>query len=134
MDRQVKQLLNMQKATFDNIMNTAIALWNQAEGAMGTFINMAVWIPEDGKRTLSQWVESGKTGLETFKNAADEAYSKVLSEKEMGGEKPQAEASEFESSQKYPVGKVEDPKRKVKPAKSGPLFEVPRSKIEDYAA
>ncbi len=107
MDQQIKKLINMQKVTFDNIMDTAIVIWNQAEGAMGAFINMAFYVPEDRKRTLLQWVESGRTGLETFKNAADEAYSKVLSETQVGGQIP-----------------------KVKPPKQRQRFEVPGTRGE----
>ncbi len=112
MDQQIKKLINMQKVTFDNIMDATIAVWNQAEGAMGAFINMAFYVPEDRKRTLLQWVESGRTGLETFKNAADEAYSKVLSETQVG---------EAQVGGQIP---------KVKPPKQRQRFEVPGTRGE----
>jgi hypothetical protein len=79
MDQQsmAKQMIELQKTTFDNMMNNMIIFWNQTGTLMSACLNMAVWLPEDGKKTLMGLIESGKNGCENFKNAFDSGYSKM---------------------------------------------------------
>jgi uncharacterized coiled-coil DUF342 family protein len=34
-------------------------------------------LPEEGKKTLNEWVQAYKTGREQFKKAVDESFGKV---------------------------------------------------------
>ncbi len=73
------QFIELQKSTFDNMMSSAILVWNQTESALSTFLDHSPWVPEDGKKALLGLVESGITGLENFKNTVDENYTCVSS-------------------------------------------------------
>ncbi len=72
-----KQMLDLQKSAFDNLMSSTIMLWNQTGSAMNTLLNLSPWVPEDGKKALLGLVEGGITGLENFKNVVDESYSNM---------------------------------------------------------
>ncbi len=72
-----KQMLDLQKSAFDNLMSSTIMLWNQTGSAMNTLLNLSPWVPEDGKKALLGFVEGGITGLENFKSVIDESYSNL---------------------------------------------------------
>ncbi len=74
-----KQMIDLQKSTFDNMMSSAITLWNQTESTLDTFLSLSPWFPEDGKKALLELIESGIAGLENFKNTVDENYTCVSS-------------------------------------------------------
>ena len=77
MDQQIiaKQMIDMQKTAFENMMSSTITFWDQTGTAMKEFLNLATWLPEDGKKVLMGWVEGGRNGLENLKDAVDNGYS-----------------------------------------------------------
>jgi hypothetical protein len=44
---------------------------------VGTFLQQATWIPEEGRKAIENWMQSYKKGCEDFKKLADENYQKV---------------------------------------------------------
>ncbi len=72
-----KQMLDLQRSAFDNMINSTIMVWNQTESAMNTLLNLSPWLPQDGKKALLGWIEGGITGLENLKNVVDESYSNL---------------------------------------------------------
>ncbi len=72
-----KQMIDLQKSAFDNMMSNTIMLWNQTESALNTFLNMSPWVPENGRKALLGLVEGGISGLQNFKNVVDEGYSNI---------------------------------------------------------
>ncbi|MFZ0930103.1 MAG: hypothetical protein WAN11_15970 [Syntrophobacteraceae bacterium] len=79
MDQQsmAKQMIDLQRTAFDNMMGNTIMFWNQAGTMMNAFLDLAAWLPEDRKKALREWGEMGKTGLENFKNVVDDGYSNL---------------------------------------------------------
>ncbi|HDP25392.1 MAG TPA: hypothetical protein ENN34_08100 [Deltaproteobacteria bacterium] len=73
----VKQMISMQKTTFDSSFGTMVMLQDQAEKMVKTVLEQAPWITADGRKALDQWVNSFKKGREDFKNSVDEGYQKV---------------------------------------------------------
>ncbi|MDT8273793.1 MAG: hypothetical protein RRA35_11450 [Desulfomonilia bacterium] len=73
----VKQMISMQKTTFDSSFGTMVMLQDQAEKMVKTVLEQAPWITADGRKALDQWVSSFKKGREDFKNSVDEGYQKV---------------------------------------------------------
>ncbi|MGC9324761.1 MAG: hypothetical protein ACP5G0_08465 [Desulfomonilia bacterium] len=75
--QMVKQMMDFHKTTFNNSFNAMVMLQDQAEKMVGTFMDQATWIPEDGKKVLNQWVSTYKKAREDFKKAVDENFKRV---------------------------------------------------------
>ncbi len=73
----VKQMVDFNKATFDNTFNALIMLQEQAERMANTMLEQANWMPEEGRKAISDWVGAYKNGRTEFKGAVDESFSKV---------------------------------------------------------
>lgn len=72
-----KQMIDFNKTTFDNSFSMMVMLQEQMEKTVSTFIEQSTWLPEDGRKVLSEWVSTYKKGREDFKKAVDESYKKV---------------------------------------------------------
>lgn len=72
-----KQMIDFQKATFDNSFNAMNSLQEQNEKLVQVFLDQASWLPEEGKKAVKNWVEAYKEGRERFKKAVEENYQKV---------------------------------------------------------
>ncbi|MGD8540953.1 MAG: hypothetical protein PVI27_13490 [Desulfobacteraceae bacterium] len=75
----LKQMIDFNKATFDNTFNAMVMLQEQAERAANTLLEQANWLPEDGKKAINEWVKAYKKGREDFKKVVDENFQKVES-------------------------------------------------------
>ena len=75
--QMAKQMLQFNKTAFDNTFNAMTMVYDQNEKMVGTFLQQASWLPEDGRKAISDWMESYKKGGENFKNLVDENYQKV---------------------------------------------------------
>jgi len=75
----LKQMIDFNKATFDNTFNAMVMLQEQSERAANTLMEQATWLPEDGKKAINEWVKAYKKGREDFKKVVDENFQKVLS-------------------------------------------------------
>ena len=72
-----KQMIDFQKATFDNTFSAMILLQEQAEGMANTLLDQATWMPEEGKKAINNWVGAYKKGREDFKKGVDESFKRV---------------------------------------------------------
>jgi hypothetical protein len=75
--KMAKQMIDFQKATFDNTFNAMVLLQEQTERMVQTMMEQATFIPEEGKKMLGEWVQTYKKGREEFKKAVDDSFSKV---------------------------------------------------------
>lgn len=73
-----KQMIDFQKATFNNTFNAMVMLQDHTEKVANTLIEQATWFPEEGKRIISQWNENFKKGRNEVKTAMDDNYSKMV--------------------------------------------------------
>jgi hypothetical protein len=73
-----KQMIEFNKTTFDSSFNAMVVLQDQAEKMVSSFLEKATWFPEEGKKAVNDWVNTYKKGRESFKNAYDENYKKVI--------------------------------------------------------
>jgi polyhydroxyalkanoate synthesis regulator phasin len=73
----VKQMVDFNKATFDNTFNALIMLQEQAERMANTMLEQANWMPEEGRKAISDWVGAYKKGRTEFKGMVDESFAKV---------------------------------------------------------
>ena len=73
----MKQMIDFNKATFDNSFNAMVMLQGQTEKMVNTFIGQATWLPEEGKKVINEWIKAYGKGSEDFKNAVEENFKKV---------------------------------------------------------
>ncbi len=73
----LKQMIDFNKAAFDNTFNALVMLQDQAESSSNTLLAQATWLPKEGKKAIDEWVKTCKTGRETFKKSVDESFKKV---------------------------------------------------------
>jgi hypothetical protein len=72
-----KQMINLQKATFDNGFGTMVMLQEQTERAVNMVLQQAVWFPEEGKKVLGEWTKVYKQGRDDFRKAVNENFKKA---------------------------------------------------------
>jgi hypothetical protein len=72
-----KQMIDFQKTTFDNTFSAMVMMQEQTERMANTILEQAAWMPEEGKKAVSDWVKAYKKGREDFKKAVDENFKKV---------------------------------------------------------
>ena len=73
----LKQMLDFNKNAFDNTFNAMVMLQEQTERAAGTVIDQATWLPEEGRKAITDWVDAYKKGREDLKILVDENFKKV---------------------------------------------------------
>jgi hypothetical protein len=72
-----KQLIDFQKSTFDNSFNAMVMLQEQTERMVNMGLEHATWLPEEGRRVITEWIKAYKKGRDDFKNLVDENFKKV---------------------------------------------------------
>ncbi len=72
-----KQMIDFNKATFDNSFNAMVMLQEQTERMADQLMSQAAWLPEDGKKAIGDWVNAYKTGRADFKKNVDDSFEKV---------------------------------------------------------
>jgi hypothetical protein len=73
----LKQFVQFNKTTFDNAFKAMKLAQEQGEKMVNSLLDQATWIPEDGKKTITEWVKAYKKGVDDFRNTVDEQYKKV---------------------------------------------------------
>jgi len=77
MEKIAKQMIDFQKSTFDNAFSAGVMLQDQAEQVLSTTIQQNLWIPEEGKRAVDQWLQALKAGRADFKEIVDDSFKNV---------------------------------------------------------
>jgi polyhydroxyalkanoate synthesis regulator phasin len=72
-----KQMIEFNKASFNNAYTAMVTFQEQSERMARTFIDQASWLPEEGKKILDEWLKALKTGREEYKKTVDESFQKV---------------------------------------------------------
>ena len=76
-EKFAKQMIDFQKATFDNTFTAVTMLQDQAERMVNTVIDQATWLPEESRRVIDEMVGAYKKGRTDFKGAIDENFEKM---------------------------------------------------------
>jgi hypothetical protein len=71
--RMVKQMIDLQKASSDGMINSLIMIWEQT----GTLIEGAALFPEEGRKALGQWVDMNKKACENLKSVIGSSYASL---------------------------------------------------------
>jgi hypothetical protein len=82
-----KQMIDFQKATFDNSFRAMTTLQEQGEKMVNMFLEQAPWLPEEGKTAISDWIMAYRQGRENFKESVEGNFEKVKDYFSDAGEK-----------------------------------------------
>ncbi len=72
-----KQMIDFNKAAFDNSFSAMVMVQEQTEKMVGSILDQATWLPEEGKKAITEWSNACKKGAEDFKKTVDENFKKV---------------------------------------------------------
>ncbi|MEW5724756.1 MAG: hypothetical protein AB1896_16710 [Thermodesulfobacteriota bacterium] len=72
-----KQMIEFNKKAFDNTFNAMVMFQDQTERMVMTMLDQATWMPEEGKKALTEWTNAYKMGRENFQKAVEESFRKV---------------------------------------------------------
>ena len=72
-----KQMIQFNKAVFDNSFKAMTMVADQNEKMIDTFFAQATWLPEAGKAAIKKWVSAYRTGCDDFKKLMDDNYTRV---------------------------------------------------------
>ncbi len=75
--KMAKQMIDLQKTTFDNTFNAMSMVQEQSEKMLNTFLVQATWLPEEGKKAFEEWLKVCKKGCEDFKKTVDEGFKQL---------------------------------------------------------
>jgi polyhydroxyalkanoate synthesis regulator phasin len=74
-----KQIIDLNKAAFDNAFDTIKILQDNTEKTVKDFLEKANLFPEDGKKVITDWVTTYKKDREDFKSTVDDNFKAVES-------------------------------------------------------
>ncbi len=72
-----KQMIQFNKTAFDNSFSAMKMVYEQNEKMAQTFLEQASWMPEEGKKAITDWLNAYRTGCDGFKELVDDNYLKV---------------------------------------------------------
>jgi hypothetical protein len=75
----LKQMVDFNKAAFDNSFNTMVTLQEQMERMTRVYTDQATGISAETKNAVNEWTKLYKKGLADFKTMMDENFTKVES-------------------------------------------------------
>jgi len=73
----LSQMIKFNKTIFDNAFKAMQMAQDQGEKIINSLIDQASWLPEDGKKTITDWVQAYQKGCNDFKENVDQQYQKV---------------------------------------------------------
>lgn len=76
-EKIAKQMIEFQKATFNNGFSAMGMVQEQAERMLNMSLEQATWLPEEGKKVIDEWIKGYKKGGEDFKKIVDDNFAKV---------------------------------------------------------
>jgi len=77
LEQLAKQMIDLNKVAFTNTFNTIVMLQDQTEKMVRSFMDKAYWIPEEGKKSLDEWIKACKKGREEYKKIVDDGFEKL---------------------------------------------------------
>lgn len=75
----LKQMIDFNKAAFDNAFNNMAMLQEQMEKTINIMIGQSTGMTEEGKKAVKEWAAIYKKGFEDYKRTVDENFKRVES-------------------------------------------------------
>jgi len=73
----LKQMVNFNKAAFENSFNTMLILQEQMERMSRVYVDQTTGISAETKSAVNEWTQLYKKGLTDFKAMIEENFKKV---------------------------------------------------------
>lgn len=73
----VRQMIDLNRTTFDNTFGAMCMFQEQSEKMVNSFVEQAVWIPNEGKKAITDMAAMMRKGCSEFKRAVDENFGKA---------------------------------------------------------
>lgn len=73
----LSQMIKFNKTVFDNAFKGMQMAQDQGEKLINSLIDQASWLPDEGKKTITDWVQAYQRGTKEFKEKVDLQYQKV---------------------------------------------------------
>lgn len=74
----IKQMMDMNKKTFDDSFKSIVAVGEHVEKMVQIFLEQSVFFPKEGKKAFRDWSLTYKSGLDEFKMNADRRFDLVV--------------------------------------------------------
>ena len=72
-----RQMIQFNKTAFDNSFNAMTMVYEQNQKMVNAFLEQATWMPENGRKAITDWIKAYQKGCEDFKKMVDDNYQKV---------------------------------------------------------
>ncbi|MGK0289032.1 MAG: polyhydroxyalkanoate synthesis regulator phasin [bacterium] len=79
----VKQIIDLQKATFDMTFGAVSKLPEQGEKLLSGLLDKADFLPNDSKKTFVNWIDSYKKSQDDFKKTVESTLKTTLNPKDL---------------------------------------------------
>jgi hypothetical protein len=77
--KMMKQMIDLQKTSFDNCFSAMFMFQDQAEKFLKVFVDHVPGMSEEGKKVIDKWKDLYKKGFDDLKKVIDEGYDKAES-------------------------------------------------------
>ena len=69
-----KQMMELKKYSLDSTLNVMTLFQEQTEKMINLYLDQATFLPKEGKKILTEWLNAAKTGREFFKKMMDDGF------------------------------------------------------------
>jgi len=76
-NEMIKQMLDFNKATFDNTFRAITMLQDQMEQFASTMLKQTTGVSDEGTRVIDEWIKAYKKGRDDYKKFIDDNFKKV---------------------------------------------------------
>lgn len=73
----LKQMIDFNKASYENAFKNMNMLQEQMEKVINTFIDQSAGMSDEGKKAAKEWTSMYKKGFEDFRKLVDENFKKI---------------------------------------------------------
>ena len=73
-DRMTRRMIDLQKSTFDMMLNTMSNFQEQSGRATKAFFEQMAGLPQEGVKTMGHWMDSVKQTRDEFNSIVREGY------------------------------------------------------------
>lgn len=78
-NKMAKQMIDFQKATFNNTFNTMNMWQEQSEQMLNTFLEQTPMLPQQNKEAINEWLKVCKKAREDYKKTIEESFKNLES-------------------------------------------------------